>query len=50
MIINRLGMVVHTYNPSYLGGRQKRMEDLDLRPAWQKDKLNMVVHICNSSY
>jgi hypothetical protein len=30
----RLGLVIHTCNPSYLGGRD--WEDCGLRPAWAK--------------
>jgi hypothetical protein len=44
----RSGSVPHTYNPSYLGGRD--WADCGLRPAQEKDlistnKLCMVVHV-----
>jgi hypothetical protein len=48
-------MVVHTYNPSYLGGRDQEEHGLrtSLGKNMQKNHANkpgMVVHICNHSY
>jgi hypothetical protein len=40
--INQLSVVVHGYNPSYLGGRGRRI--LSSRPAWAK----LVVHFLKS--
>jgi hypothetical protein len=51
--LNKLDAIVHTCNPSYLGGRD--LEDLDCRPAWAKrsrdpNKMGVVACDCHPSY
>jgi hypothetical protein len=48
-------MMVHTYNPGYSGGRDRRMAvkgqpGQKLVRLYLKNKLDRVVHACNPSY